>query len=112
MTQNKKEAILGTNEQQEKSFQLKIVLNFHFHGTKEEAQEKLEEDCKNLEELLQVELCGSGLEYQVIDSDINNGTSILYLDEENTDWIKDRKILSFDFGKENKYKRKTTNVTK
>ena len=61
---------MGTNEQQEKSFQLQITLSFHFHGTKEEAQEKLEQDAKDLEKLLQVDMCGSGLEYQVIDQSI------------------------------------------
>ena len=47
-----------------KSWQLCIDLEFHFHGTKEEAEAKVAEDKEKLEELLQVVYCGSGLEYQ------------------------------------------------
>lgn len=62
------------NDKQTKSWQLCIKMEFHFHGTKEEAQEKLEQDAKDLEELLQVDYCGSGLEYQPVQSYVRQNT--------------------------------------
>ena len=72
----------NSDDKQIKSWQLCIGMEFHFHGTEQEARNKVEEDKKRLEKLLQVEYCGSGLEYQPVQSYVQlNGTVPLEIED-------------------------------